>query len=45
MNDDDFMRAAIALSHRMMAEGKGGPFGAVIVRDGETTLRLPPHEQ
>jgi tRNA(Arg) A34 adenosine deaminase TadA len=35
MNDDDFMRAAIALSHRVMAEGKGGPFGAVIVRDGE----------
>jgi guanine deaminase len=35
MNDNDFMRAAIALSHRMMAEGKGGPFGAVIVRDGE----------
>jgi tRNA(Arg) A34 adenosine deaminase TadA len=35
MNDKDFMRAAIALSHRMMDEGKGGPFGAVIVRDGE----------
>ncbi len=35
MNDQDFMRAAIALSHRMMEDGKGGPFGAVIVRDGE----------
>ncbi|MCP4330315.1 MAG: nucleoside deaminase [Alphaproteobacteria bacterium] len=29
------MREAIALSHRMMEENKGGPFGAVIVRDGE----------
>jgi len=35
MNDRDFMRAAIALSHRMMEAGKGGPFGAVIVREGE----------
>ena len=35
MNDHDFMRAAIALSHRVMEEGKGGPFGAIIVRDGE----------
>ena len=35
MNDQDFMRAAIALSHRMMEDGKGGPFGAVIVRGGE----------
>ena len=35
MNDQDFMREAIALSHRMMEEGKGGPFGAIIVRDGE----------
>jgi len=34
MNDQDFMRAAIALSQRTMDEGKGGPFGAVIVRDG-----------
>ncbi len=35
MSHHDFMREAIALSHRMMEENKGGPFGAVIVRDGE----------
>ena len=28
------MRRAIDLSHEMMASGKGGPFGAVIVKDG-----------
>lgn len=30
----DFMRRAIALSHEMMAQNKGGPFGAVVVKDG-----------
>ncbi len=29
----EFMREAIRLSVRMMRRGKGGPFGAVIVRD------------
>ncbi len=30
-----FMRHAVRLSAERMREGKGGPFGAVIVRDGE----------
>ena len=34
MKKSDFMRRAIELSHEMMAAGKGGPFGAVIVKDG-----------
>ncbi|WP_439596999.1 nucleoside deaminase [Falsiroseomonas sp.] len=34
MTDEDFMRQAIALSRRGMAEGAGGPFGAVVVLDG-----------
>ena len=34
MKDSDFMRRAIALSAEMMRAGKGGPFGAVIVKDG-----------
>lgn len=34
MSGDDFMRRAIALSHERMEAGEGGPFGAVIVRDG-----------
>jgi tRNA(Arg) A34 adenosine deaminase TadA len=29
------MRAAIALAEKNVADGVGGPFGAVIVRDGE----------
>ena len=32
---DDYMRRAIALSRDHMRAGAGGPFGAVIVRDGE----------
>jgi guanine deaminase len=35
MTKADFMRRAIALSYDMMAQNKGGPFGAVIVKDGE----------
>ena len=31
----NYMRAAIRLSHQMMRRGKGGPFGAVIVRKGK----------
>lgn len=34
MNETDFMRRAIQLSRERMEEGSGGPFGAVIVRDG-----------
>jgi len=34
-NDYKFMRMAIALSEKNVAEGLGGPFGAVIVKDGE----------
>ena len=34
MTKADFMRRAIALSHEMMAANKGGPFGAVVVKDG-----------
>ena len=30
-----FMREAIRLSIQMMRRGKGGPFGAVVVRDGK----------
>jgi guanine deaminase len=35
MEDADHMRRAIALSLEMMRSGRGGPFGAVIVRDGQ----------
>ena len=34
MSKADFMRRAIALSHEMMEQNKGGPFGAVVVKDG-----------
>lgn len=35
MDKADFMRRAIELSEKMMADDVGGPFGAVIVRDGK----------
>jgi tRNA(Arg) A34 adenosine deaminase TadA len=35
MTKADFMRRAIALSYDMMAQNKGGPFGAVIVKNGK----------
>ena len=35
----DFMREAIALSRTGMREGCGGPFGAVIVKDGVIIAR------
>ena len=35
MTPDDFMRRAIGLSLDVMRTGKGGPFGAVIARDGK----------
>ena len=34
-----FMREAIRLSVQMMRRGKGGPFGAVVVRDGKVVGR------
>ena len=35
MNSDELLRSAIRLSIEAVHEGRGGPFGAVIVRDGE----------
>lgn len=35
MNDEQFLRRAIALGRQGMEQGAGGPFGAVIVRDGQ----------
>jgi len=35
MDRSQFMRAAIALAEKNVADGTGGPFGAVIVRNGE----------
>lgn len=35
MKHEDFMREAIALSKQNVELQKGGPFGAVIVKDGE----------
>ena len=34
MDHEKFMRAAAALAEQNVADGTGGPFGAVIVRDG-----------
>jgi guanine deaminase len=34
-SNHQFMRAAIALSVKNVRSGEGGPFGAVIVKDGE----------
>jgi len=39
MDDKGFMREAIALAEENVANGNGGPFGAVIVRDGEIVGR------
>jgi tRNA(Arg) A34 adenosine deaminase TadA len=33
-SDEDFLARAVALSREGMARGAGGPFGAVVVRDG-----------
>lgn len=35
MNKSDYMRKAIALATRNVLSNQGGPFGAVIVKDGE----------
>ncbi len=34
-----FMQAAIALSQESIRSGKGGPFGAVVVKDGQIVAR------
>jgi len=39
MNDELFMREAIRLAHQGMMAGKGGPFGAVVVKDGQVIGR------
>ncbi len=39
MTDEDFMREAIALSLQNMEADHGGPFGAVVVKDGEIIAR------
>ena len=36
---DSFMQEAIRLSVEKMREGKGGPFGAVVVKDGQIISR------
>lgn len=37
--DETFLREAIRLSHDRMREGCGGPFGAVVVREGRIVAR------
>lgn len=37
--DEDFVREAIRLAREGMTTGQGGPFGCVIVRDGEIVGR------
>ena len=37
--DEKFMREAIELSKKCLATGTGGPFGAVIVKDGKVVGR------
>lgn len=39
MYNPDFMREAIALSNLCFQDGQGGPFGAVVVKDGEIISR------
>jgi tRNA(Arg) A34 adenosine deaminase TadA len=36
---EEFMREAIALSQFSMESGKGGPFGAVVIKDGKIIAR------
>ena len=38
-NNDVFMKEAIRLSINNVEEGKGGPFGAVVVKDGKIIAR------
>ena len=37
--NEKFMREAIRLSIQMMRRGQGGPFGAVVVRNGKVVGR------
>ena len=39
MSDEDFMRMAIDLAKAGVAEGVGGPFGAVVVKNGKVIGR------
>ena len=39
MYEEKFMREAIELSRKCLATGTGGPFGAVVVKDGEVIGR------
>jgi guanine deaminase len=39
MNDNDFMKEAIRLSFETMRNNTGGPFGAVVVKNGEIIAR------
>ena len=38
-HNDEFMKEAIRLSINNVEEGKGGPFGAVVVKDGKIIAR------
>ena len=37
--DDDFMREALRLAYENVDAGRGGPFGAVVVKDGKVIGR------
>lgn len=39
MYNPEFMKEAIALSNMCMEDGQGGPFGAVVVKDGKIIAR------
>ncbi|MBQ9436032.1 MAG: nucleoside deaminase [Bacteroidales bacterium] len=39
MYKEEFMKEAIALAHKCMEDGSGGPFGVVIVKDGRVVGR------
>jgi tRNA(Arg) A34 adenosine deaminase TadA len=39
MTNDQFMREAIALAEAGMRSGRGGPFGCVVVRQGQIVAR------
>ena len=39
MNRESFMKKAIELSRKNIREGKGGPFAAVVVKDGKIVAR------
>jgi guanine deaminase len=39
MNHEDYMRMAIALADHNVKENAGGPFGAVVVKDGMVVAR------